>query len=372
MAITTERITDLEQIKIRSANTWKRRYDVDWLRTLAMALLIIYHVGISFQPWGRIVEFPQTDQTIEFLWIGMSLVNIWRIPILFMISGMGVRFAMERRNWKELLKDRAVRILLPFVFGFFFITPFNAFAYQAYYDLPLNYESVPGHLWFLPYIFLYVILLLPFLYILKNRPDNWFLGYLSKLFQRPAALLLLTIPLMVESFILDPGDFINYQLTIHGFFLGLILFFTGFLFVSLKDIAWPSAEKIRWITLTMAFPLYVGRGISPEMRELTWLTAFESVCWMLAIIGFASVYLNNQSKSLTYFSKAVYPVYIVHLPVQFGLAIVIFSLPLTGVFQLFLLLLGTFGLSLLLYEMLKRIKWIRPLFGMKLNHLSPP
>ena len=176
---------------------------------------------------------------------------------------------------------------------------------------------------------------------------------------------------MVESFILEPGDFINYQFTTHGFFLGLILFFTGFLFVSLKEITWSSAENIRWIAILIAFPLYLGRGISPELRRQTWLTAFESMCWILAIIGFASVYLNNNSRSLAYFSKAVYPVYIIHLPVQFGLAIVIFSLPLTGMFQLILLLLGTFGVSLLLYEILRRIKWIRLLFGMKLRYVPP-
>jgi hypothetical protein len=33
-----------------------------------------------------------------------------------------------------------------------------------------------------------------------------------------------------------------------------------------------------------------------------------------------------------------------------------------------LLLAGTFGVSLLLYEYaLRRLKWLRPLFGMKLN-----
>jgi hypothetical protein len=35
---------------------------------------------------------------------------------------MGVRFAMQRRDWKQLLKDRTIRILIPFIFGFFFIT----------------------------------------------------------------------------------------------------------------------------------------------------------------------------------------------------------------------------------------------------------
>ena len=35
-----------------TAATSQRRYDIDWLRTLAMGLLIIYHVVISFQSVG--------------------------------------------------------------------------------------------------------------------------------------------------------------------------------------------------------------------------------------------------------------------------------------------------------------------------------
>ena len=90
-----------------------RRYDVDWLRVCALALLIVYHVVISFQPWAFTIFFIQNKEPMEGLWPFMSMINVWRIPILFLVSGMGVRFAMERRNWKQLLNDRAVRSSIP-------------------------------------------------------------------------------------------------------------------------------------------------------------------------------------------------------------------------------------------------------------------
>ena len=96
-----------------SATPLQRRYDVDWLRTLAMALLIVYHVVLCFQPWAALTGFPQNNPTLEGVWPFMAMINIWRIPILFLVSGMGVRFAMERRDWKQLLKDRTLRILIP-------------------------------------------------------------------------------------------------------------------------------------------------------------------------------------------------------------------------------------------------------------------
>ena len=120
-------ISDLNSTSEQVTVIGQRRYDVDWLRTLAMGLLIIYHIVISFQPWGYLIGFPQNDPTLDRLWILMAMINIWRIPILFVISGMGVGFAIKRRNWKQLLLDRTIRILLPFIFGFFLIAPIVAY-----------------------------------------------------------------------------------------------------------------------------------------------------------------------------------------------------------------------------------------------------
>jgi len=75
-----------------------RRHDVDWLRVLALELLIVYHAVLSFQPWAQYIFFIQNKPSLGGLWILMGPINLWRIPLLFMVSGMGVRFAMERRN----------------------------------------------------------------------------------------------------------------------------------------------------------------------------------------------------------------------------------------------------------------------------------
>ena len=82
-----------------------RRHDIDWLRVSALGLLIFYHVVVAFQPWAKKLFFIQNDFPLVGAWVAMSMVNVWRIPILFLVSGMGVCFAMERRDWKSLLKD---------------------------------------------------------------------------------------------------------------------------------------------------------------------------------------------------------------------------------------------------------------------------
>ena len=105
--------------------TTERRYDIDWLRVIAIGLLLIYHIAIIFQPWAMFIGFIRSDDALEGLWTPMTMLNVWRIPLLFFVSGMGLYFAMKKRNWKQLLIERTKRILLPFVFGILAITPLH-------------------------------------------------------------------------------------------------------------------------------------------------------------------------------------------------------------------------------------------------------
>lgn len=346
----------------------QRRHDVDWLRTLAMALLIIYHVVLCFQPWATIISFPQNDPTLEAVWPFMEMINIWRIPILFLVSGMGVRFAMERRDWKQMLKDRSVRILLPYLFGIVVLQSL-ANILMPYLGWGAEYEITFGHLWFLLNIFIYFSSFIGVMIYLKDKPDNGFFRFLSKLIRWRLGLFLFALPLMLEAWLVNPQYFSSYVDSLHGWLMGAICFFLGFTFASLGEVFWPAVMRIRWLALAVAVPLFLVRVyVLGQELPLNWLTAFESIGWMLTVLGFGSRYLNKPSGSLAYFSKAVYPVYIVHLPIQFISAYFILALPLNAYLKLTLLGLCTFSFSLLLYEfVLRRIKWLRPLFGMKLQ-----
>jgi len=182
----------------------QRRYDIDWIRTFALGLLIIYHVVVSFQPWGYMIFFLQNRQPLPWLWNIMSLVNIWRISLLFMISGMGLHFAMQHRNWKLLLKDRTLRILVPFISGYFLVCPISIYIALKYYGRDTAYVPNAGHLWFLANIYLYVLLLLPFLNYLKKHPDNSILRFFRKIISRPCGIFIMALPIMVEALLVKP------------------------------------------------------------------------------------------------------------------------------------------------------------------------
>tara|TARA_B100000029_G_scaffold317774_1_gene310188 strand:+ start:368 stop:1414 length:1047 start_codon:yes stop_codon:yes gene_type:complete len=347
-----------------------RRNDIDWIRVLALGLLIIYHNVVAFQPWGYKIFFIQNKQSLESLWILMSMINVWRIPILFMISGMGVYFAMRRRNWKQLLKERTIRILIPYIFGFLFICPVNIYFTALFYGKEVNYIPNPGHLWFLGNIFSYVLFLLPFLIYLNNKSDNFLFRGLKWLLNYRFGIICLAFIVAIESILVRPEFFTAYALSSHGYWLGIICFIIGFCLVSMDKVFWKAVEKVRLINLSLGFIFYLVRltfMFTQQIEGFYWLSGFESMCWMLAIFGYGSIYLNKASSALSYLREAVFPVYIIHLPIQFFLSYLIMPLNISAIAKLVLILVGTFGVSFLFYEMLRRIKWIRPLFGLNLN-----
>jgi glucan biosynthesis protein C len=343
-----------------------RRHDVDWLRTIALGLLIVYHVSISFQPWAFLLGFIQNRDAIEGLWPVMSMVNVWRIPILFLISGMGVRFAMERRNGGQLLADRTRRILLPLVFGSLVICPISTLISLQFYGKDPSWVPNTGHLWFLANIYLYVLLTLPLLIYLRKRPDHPLFRWIGRGLARPWLLALAAAPLMLEAWLLDPQIFTLYVNTPHGLAMGLVCFLTGFILVSVGAAFWQAAERIRYFCLAGAVVLYTVRVfLFPSVGELNPVQALESMAWMLGILGFGSRYLNRPSRALGWLSRAVYPVYIVHLPVQYGLSLLVIPLAMAAPLKWLLLLAGTFAVSLVIYRFLIRpVGWLRPLFGM--------
>src|SRR5690349_3481634 len=124
-----------------------RRYDIDWVRVIAVGLLLLYHSAIGFQPWGMMIGFIVNKESWMKLWTPMTMLNVWRIPLLFFVSGMGVWFSIQNRNWKQLLGERTLRILIPFLVGIFLIVPIGVFMVQIYYGQRLFYVYHPGHLW---------------------------------------------------------------------------------------------------------------------------------------------------------------------------------------------------------------------------------
>ncbi len=345
-----------------------RRYDIDWLRVIAIGLLLIYHIAITFQPWGVFIGFMVNDQFLENLWIPMSLINVWRIPLLFFVSGMGVYFAIQKRNWKQLMTERSKRILLPLVFGSVAIVPLHIMVFQDYYKADLSFIPDPGHLWFLGNIFCYVLILTPLFFLLKKYNNGTFRQWLDWVFSNPATLMIIVLPFAAEAYIMNPNIFEMYYMNWHGFTLGLLAFFFGFLFVYSGNRFWQTASKWRWMYLGMAFSLYLIRLLIFDMKSPNIMLSVESNLWILAVLGLGHTYLNRPSKTLSYLSQAVYPVYIIHMVALYLASYWILPMDIPAIGKFIAIAALTFLGCFAMYDLvIRRTKWLRPLFGLKMS-----
>jgi hypothetical protein len=188
----------------------ERLFYVDWLRIIAFALLVLYHVGMLYVPWNFHVKHDPTYPALEPL---MRLTNPWRMSLLFTVSGLATGLMLGRPG---LARERSKRLLLPLLFGMAVIVPPQAWLqvreqfgyggsfldflrlyFGAYHGFcsPKECLVLPtwNHLWFLPYLWSYTMLLL---LALRLLPQAW-LRHAADACSRLAGWRLLVLPLLL-------------------------------------------------------------------------------------------------------------------------------------------------------------------------------
>ena len=366
----------------------ERRYDIDWIRVLAFDILILYHVGMFFVPWGWHIK---NNQIVDWLTWPMLFVNQWRLPILFVVSGMGTRFAFSSRSASEYIKERTVRLIIPLMFGILLLVPpqvyaerlvqgktdgsFFAFYPEFFTGVYPNGNFSWHHLWFLPYLYLMSLVATP-LFIRLRKGKTLILPLLDRLLRKfPAGIYVFIVPLFLVEVFLEPLFPVNNALVNDWYAISryMLLFVYGFILISLGDSFWTSIVKIKWISLLL------GISLIPVTLWL-WYNAPESIlvplaktiqmwCWILVIFAFASIYLNRKSRVIEYRNKAVYPFYILHQTITVIIGYWLITNPMHYSFKFAILVAGTFGLSWLLYEfIIRRNRLIAVLFGLKRNN----
>ena len=112
----------------------QRRYDIDALRSIAMFLLIFYHLGISFTSLSRQAFFIQNKRIVDGIWPLLNLINNWRIPLVFLIAGIALRLSFRKRTRMQIFKERSKILILPWVFGALVFSSSSAYIVGRFYD----------------------------------------------------------------------------------------------------------------------------------------------------------------------------------------------------------------------------------------------
>ncbi len=352
---------------------------LDWLRVIAIFVLLFFHTGMLFVGWGWHIT---NAEIIPWLELPMDLAHRLRMPLLFLIAGAGMWFALKRRSGAALVGERSLRLLLPAAVGMLLVVPPQIYVERlvagdwsgGYLDFMLQrvleFQPYPEgnfswhHLWFIVYLYVYVMLLLPLMLWWRRaqpvlRPGWW--------------LFLLGLPLALNEALLKPiypetHSLLNDWYTFNHY---LLLTLYGFALASLRE-GWDWLAAQRRVSLGIAAAatvLGVGAlelGIAP--RDTPWDAFIANVftwSWILVFLGYGRRHLSFSNRLLAWAREASYPVYIFHQTVIIVIAYFVIREPWAPGVKYWVVLAATLMVSVGLYELTRRFALTRVMFGMK-------
>ena len=102
-----------------------RRHDLDALRAFAMLLGIVLHGALMFL-WPVRDEISQGEE--DLLGLVIAWIHGFRMPLFFLMSGFFTAMLWRRRGLGSLLRQRALRVLLPLVLAMAVVVPMTHWA----------------------------------------------------------------------------------------------------------------------------------------------------------------------------------------------------------------------------------------------------
>ncbi len=389
----------------------ERRNDIDALRVFAFALLIAYHVGMVFvADWSFHIKSPHQWEWLEW---PMVALNRWRMPLIFLLSGIALGLSRGATRPGRLALRRTRFLLIPLVFGMLAVVPvqawveartngaldagFGAFLLRYWQLRPWPEGGFAGaefgitwnHLWYLAYLWTYSLALAAGLAIWRwSQLAHASVFSSMRAAGRGSAAALTIVPaawIFVCIYWLEPRFGNTKALT--DDWAQHAQYFTVFLFgfcLARACAWWDRIVRLRrwWLALALTgLALYMGLRIAGKLLTPAELDTLPAWNWraisdaahalyaanmLLAILGYGAVWLNRPLRWLPYANRAVYPWYILHQSLIVPLAFMLIPLELPGPVEAALLLAGTvLGCAVIHHRIILRLAWVWPLFGVR-------
>lgn len=319
----------------------QRRHDLDWLRLIAIAILLFFHTGMWFNQWGWHVKNNETTTTFQY-WMIWS--HYFRMPLLLFISGAGTFMALGKRTPKQFAGERFRRLFIPLVFGMFVVVPPQIYyehikeyaSYLDFYKTVFNFIPYPQgsfswhHLWFIIYLFVYSLLAIPLLRFLRSPRSGKVKDTMLRLLGSPAGILLIpSVVILITQIILRPyfPEETHALLNDWAFFTFYFLFFVMGIVCYSNPQLWQaignSRKHLTMAMLVALIPFYICyfhfRGLIVLPGTIDFIeTTFDVVAiflsWftVITIIAWGQHYLNTPHPWLSKVNEGLYPFYILN------------------------------------------------------------
>lgn len=377
----------------------QRHYGMDWLRIGAFVLLILYHVGYNFTPWGY--QTP-TRGIVSWAEVPLLALSPWRLSLLFAISGYASSALLARDGSAGVFfRSRLARLGIPLVFGLVVVVPpqpymglvnsgyEHGYLYYLLHDAfsfrTVNLEYLPRtmHMWFVIYLLVYTLALCGLIAVL---PEGW----REKI--RTGAERILAGPLLLplgigsiflvreyaaygwtdsHNILVDRAAHLHYgAMFLFGYLLrgsellrqAIARQWKAALALGLAGFVWAAGD-------TYVFPGNIG---TPPAWQMPLCLAKAVMSWsvVIALFGIADRYWNRDAPWRAMLAEAVFPVYIAHQTIMVLVSYWIRDKGLTALPE-FLVLSGSVAIgSWLFYLIGREIGPLRPLIGLKLSRTT--
>jgi len=373
-----------------------RRYELDWLRVLAILVVFLYHSTRFFDLGDWHVKNVDT-----YIWV--ELWNVfatrWMMPLFFIISGASLFYAIGKSGgWRKFYVDKFLRLMIPLIIGsvthaalqiyleklshgqfsgsFFSFLPeyFNG-VYLAI-DMPGNFAFHGMHLWYLLFLFLYSLICYR-LFVWLNGRGREVLNRVTSFFAIPGVMYLgFPLPLLIMK-ALVPKEVLDAGSGGWGFLYYIWFLIAGFIIVSGNRLQQQILNQ-RWVSLVLGVgssTAYLYQLFSPSRLVFpagitdwiyTLLSYISAWSWLFAILGFSMKYLAFDRPLLRSANEGVMPFYILHQTVLLCIGYFVMTWAINDAAKWVIVFISSLIVIITLYMFcIRKFEVLRFLFGMK-------
>ena len=353
---------------------------------IAFGLLILFHTALVYSPYDWHI---QSEHRLSWMPQLLTLTGPWRLTLLFLVSGAAMSFMTARRTPGQVLKARFERLGPPLLMGVLVLVSIQSwieamdngwwgpdylgwlgeqFGPQGLMDgVPVN------HLWFVNYIAAYSLVVVALM--LRPQWIERMRAWLAPLVEGARVIWVPMAYLVVIRLTLYPlfgvtnglvGDWYNHAQSLGAFLFGFLL--------ARHEPVWRALEHYRRLTFGLALgilPILVFQaGYFPDSIPYNAskfaVQAVYQWAVIAAVLGYGSRYLRTRDGPvLRYLTDAVFPLYLAHQTILVAAVWLLRPAALPPVLEATLLATITFGGSFLIYEVVRRVSWLRPMWGLK-------
>ena len=362
-----------------------RRNDIDALRVFATILTIFFHTAFLFS-WGTGYFIQNEELSIEML-LFILIVDIFHMPLFFFLAGMSTSYSLNFRTGTVYLKERVKRIVIPLILGILIVIPlivyferlawwsdtryhpinFNG-TFLEFYPLYFEIGTIDWyHLWFIAYLSIFSIVALPLFLRLKKDKGKQRISSIAHYFEGKK-IFLFALPLIIinvslrwlfpgySKYFIDDWAHVLFYLTI---------FIYGFLVI--RDSRFEnSIDRNKKLALVLAVIITFIQGFFIAWYAIFWtLFSFCSWCYLIAIYGYGRKYLTKQNSVISYLSKIVLPIYIIHLTVIIMIGFYVLQWEASIDIKFLVISTASLFIIIILCELIKTNRVTRFIFGLR-------